>query len=81
MTYEQFVFWLRGYLKGESPNIEEIKNNLNGVGHTISIPWIQQKEQNIYKNDFYENCSCNPKNGGSGICGCVLSQPTITYKK
>jgi hypothetical protein len=24
-------------------------------------------------------CSCRPENGGSGICGCVLGGPTITY--
>jgi len=21
---------------------------------------------------FYETCSCNPKNGGSGVCGCSI---------
>lgn len=25
------------------------------------------------------NCACRPENGGSGICGCVLGGPTITY--
>lgn len=26
----------------------------------------------------WENCGCNPKNGGSGICGCVLNGSIIT---
>jgi len=28
---------------------------------------------NIDKTSHYEKCSCNPKNGGSGICGCTLN--------
>lgn len=26
---------------------------------------------------FYDTCSCNPKNGGNGICGCVLGGQTV----
>jgi hypothetical protein len=29
---------------------------------------------------YYEKCSCNPKNGGSGVCGCILGSLT-TYCK
>lgn len=29
--------------------------------------------------DFYETCPCNPKNGGSGICNCILSGSVVTY--
>jgi hypothetical protein len=25
-----------------------------------------------------EHCSCNPKNGGSGMCNCTLACPKIT---
>jgi hypothetical protein len=28
--------------------------------------------------DFARRCSCNPANGGSGICGCVMVGPIIT---
>lgn len=28
--------------------------------------------------DFFERCSCNPKNGGSGICGCIMNNPVIS---
>lgn len=35
---------------------------------------------NWQPNDHAEKCSCNPKNGGTGICGCVLSQQhSFTY--
>lgn len=27
---------------------------------------------------YFETCGCNPKNGGSGICGCVLGGITTT---
>jgi len=28
--------------------------------------------------DIAANCACNPANGGSGVCGCVLTGPIIT---
>ena len=27
---------------------------------------------------YYEKCSCNPKNGGVGVCGCILNT-WVTY--
>ena len=27
---------------------------------------------------FYDRCSCNPKNGGSGVCGCTLGGTRVT---
>ena len=33
---------------------------------------------NFFTNDSCINCSNNPKNGGSGICHCILGQPKIT---
>ena len=26
---------------------------------------------------FHEICSCNPKNGGSGICGCTMGNQMV----
>ncbi len=31
----------------------------------------------IGNNNFYESCSCNPKNGGNGVCGCTLGKNII----
>jgi hypothetical protein len=25
------------------------------------------------------SCACNPANGGSGVCGCVLGSGTVTF--
>ena len=38
-----------------------------------------EKEQTCTSNQvpFYETCYCNPKNGGSGICGCTMSHKMV----
>jgi hypothetical protein len=28
----------------------------------------------------FERCSCNPDNGGSGMCGCVIGQMIVGYE-
>lgn len=28
--------------------------------------------------DYARGCPCNPANGGSGVCGCILGGPQIT---
>ena len=30
---------------------------------------------------YSETCSCNPKNGGSGICGCVMANTLVPNPK
>jgi len=30
---------------------------------------------------YSELCSCNPKNGGSGLCGCVMSNKMVPNPK
>jgi hypothetical protein len=37
--------------------------------------WIQKELDNRAR--ILENCSCNPANGGSGVCGCTLSGPLV----
>lgn len=37
--------------------------------------WIQQQLERSAL--IAENCACNPKNGGSGMCGCTLANPVI----
>lgn len=29
---------------------------------------------------FFETCSCNPANGGSGMCGCVIANNIVGYE-
>src|SRR5690242_16118696 len=38
--------------------------------------WMQREMDNRQR--IAQNCGCNPANGGSGICGCVLTGPIIT---
>lgn len=57
-------------------NIEEL---LDLIGQ---IPEKYVERSNIVHEDAFkalpcENCSNNPKNGGNGICNCILGQQTI----
>lgn len=29
------------------------------------------------KTNHFDTCSCNPKNGGNGVCGCILNENII----
>jgi hypothetical protein len=42
-------------------------------------PWAPKPVQPFQADpfDYFESCGCNPKNGGSGLCGCVLGTRTI----
>lgn len=71
---------------------EVLKNNDNVfspalpfIPQPINIPpipidnwrdtWIQQQMERSAM--IAENCACNPKNGGSGLCGCTLANSVI----
>jgi len=38
--------------------------------------WINDELEK--RADFAQRCSCNPANGGSGLCGCTMSGAVIT---
>jgi len=42
-------------------------------GSTLTIPCSISDLEVIYS----DVCSCNPKNGGSGICGCTMSHKMV----
>ena len=44
----------------------EMRGLLNRIGEG-------QKEQS-----YYDRCGCSPKNGGSGICGCINGEMKVT---
>jgi hypothetical protein len=46
--------------------VNAVTNNLPSI--TSGSTWIQPYQVKSYS----DVCSCNPKNGGSGICGCTL---------
>ena len=39
---------------------------------------LNKQQYEIFGTSACENCSNNPKNGGSGICHCILGTPPIT---
>jgi hypothetical protein len=64
--------------------------NASVKSHNKAIEWyniVNTKEINslnlqIQNNTsglvpFYETCSCNPKNGGSGVCGCSIGDRLV----
>jgi len=44
-------------------------------GHQVFAPYVQPSES--AKVPYSEICGCNPKNGGSGICGCVMGNKLV----
>jgi hypothetical protein len=89
MTPQEFIIWLKGFIEGTSAsrdltNEEEIiLNKLKEVGESKIIP------NNPYEIKFdipdeipyHEICSCNSKNGGIGICGCVMGNKMVPNPK
>ena len=45
-------------------------------GHTLTIPCGIPDEV-----PYGEICPCNPKNGGNGICGCVMGNKMVLNPK
>lgn len=75
MNYEQFIFWLKGYLEdNKKPDSEIIKEKLQQV----IVPYPTKIYFPDNANEIYKNCHCNPLNGGSGVCNCILSTPSVT---
>ena len=40
--------------------------------------WIKEHSLNNFQNHSCNKCPNNPKNGGNGICNCILGQIDIT---
>jgi len=47
----------------------------NSGGHQVFAPYVQPSES--AKVPYSEICGCNPKNGGSGMCGCVMANKLV----
>ena len=47
---------------------------------TIRIPFVEPEvNQIVLDNNACDNCSNNPRNGGSGICHCILGLSPTTW--
>jgi hypothetical protein len=55
------------------------KNNYSNLIKEIDKEFMNHLNNldNYKNNSPCDNCGCNPKNGGSGICNCTLNLPEI----
>lgn len=88
MTPLQFIMWLQGFLEasGNSALSEEqltkLKKTLDKVSDLPTYPQVpaiigplNRRHDNLVP--YHTICSCNPANGGSGICGCVIGNKLV----
>lgn len=54
-----------------------VKPTIPSWGGTITIPCGKEPE----KVPYGSICSCNPANGGSGICGCIMGNQMVPNPK
>ena len=67
-------------IKQEEEYLDKLKDKLYTETVTPKQFFEGYKPQHYFKTDnnkICENCGCNPKNGGSGNCNCILATPTI----
>lgn len=74
------------YLRSHKCSPEDIKRRIAELLDLLGCPGCGQHINGAHfcpgpqdAKDYSETCPCNPKNGGSGVCGCILGGPRITY--
>ena len=72
---EAFAKTVEEYSNKLGESLEEYNDNI--IKHNLFKDF--EIEQSAFKQSACENCSNNPKNGGSGICHCILGQMQVTY--
>ena len=72
---EAFTKTVEEYSNKLSESLEEYNDNI--IKHNLFKDF--EIEQSAFKQSICENCSNNPKNGGSGICHCIVGQTQVTY--
>lgn len=82
-THDEMV---RMYMKLTKKELVEMliesNNNLNRVLKNkpftpITQPYVDMGGGLPDKVPYGEICSCNPKNGGSGVCGCIMGNNMV----
>lgn len=67
------------YMKLSKEELVQLLINNQGIVESL-LKYPQQQNIIPATNEtvpFYEICSCNPKNGGSGICGCTVANNQV----
>lgn len=89
MKENDFLFWLSGFLLEKKELLpsemitlkEETEKAISAITEkrkTIGFKTFEEMEFPQPEESFADKCPCNPKNGGSGICGCTLNNRTTT---
>ncbi len=71
-----------GKISKEDGNVLSGEHELFPFKYTEPAPYLTPQERAINdelirKTELIDRCGCNPKNGGSGVCGCTMSSMTI----
>ena len=85
MTPSQFTLWLKGFLEAAGNNglqqyqVNKITDALKGIDYTPpnTIPNPVPYTTTDDKVPYGTICGCNPANGGSGICGCIMGNTMV----
>ena len=86
MTKEEFIGHAKGVITSQivegvtlTGPLQLIKDALDNI--TPEPITYMQEVTNVNTNTemipYHELCSCNPKNGGSGICGCIMGNKLV----
>lgn len=85
MTHQEFTHWLTGFLDASNSISDTDKATIRLKLKTVNNPLpdfskIPEPFKTPYDNGkvpYGTICSCNPANGGSGICGCIMGNQLV----
>jgi len=85
MTSLQFTIWLKGFLEAagtyglQKEQVSKIAETLNKVSDLPVYPTAYPLSNQTVDDKVPYNtiCGCNPANGGSGICGCIMGNKLV----
>jgi len=88
MNAQEFIIWLKGFLEAsgkgglETHQVDKIRQALNDVHEKPTINTIVPDYPRVSDGlpemvPYSSICGCNPLNGGSGICGCIMGNKLV----
>lgn len=86
MTQHDFIIWLDGYLSADQDIPKNIKTvifdkmkmvNEDYSHFNILSSQVPLLNRNPVDSPKVPICSCNPTNGGGGICGCIRGNELV----
>jgi hypothetical protein len=89
MTQHDFIIWLDGYLSADQDIPKNVKTVIFDKMKTVNedyshfsilssqVPPLYRNPVDSSKVPYSTLCSCNPANGGSGICGCIQGNKLV----